>query len=215
MATTQNAINNLLSTTALSGTLQAAQFPALTGAVTTTAGSLATTLASGAVATVNIAASAVTYAKVQNVAASSLLGNPTGSAAAPEEITLGSGLSFSGTTLVASSVFSPMAATVVTGTSQAAAVNNSYIANNASLVTVTLPATAAVGSVVNVGGLGAGGWLLAQNAGQTIHFGNATTTTGTGGSIASQNQYDNITVQCVVANTTFVVQASQGNLTVT
>ena len=40
------------------------------------------------------------------------------------------------------------------------------------------------------------------------------TTSGTGGSVASQNQYDNITLQCVVANTTFVVQASQGNMTV-
>lgn len=109
---------------------------------------------------------------------------------------------------------SNLPATVVSGTSQAAAVNNSYIANNASLVTITLPSTAAVGGVINIGGLGAGGWLLAQNAGQQIHFGNMATTSGTGGSVASQNQYDNITLQCVVANTTFVVQASQGNMTV-
>jgi hypothetical protein len=85
----------------LSGTLAAAQFPALTGAITTTAGSLATTLSAGAVGTSNIAASAVTYAKIQNETASTLLGNPTGSAAAPSEITLGSGLSFSGSTLTA------------------------------------------------------------------------------------------------------------------
>src|SRR5208337_3514630 len=44
----------------------------------------------------------VTYAKMQNTSAGSvLLGNPTGSAAAPSEITLGANLSFSGTTLVA------------------------------------------------------------------------------------------------------------------
>src|SRR5271166_2894520 len=36
------------------------------------------------------------------IAASSLLGNPTGSSAVPEAITLGAGLSFSGTTLVSS-----------------------------------------------------------------------------------------------------------------
>jgi len=48
---------------------------------------------------IQIANSGVTYAKVQNVSASKLLGNPTGSAAAPSEITLGSGLSFTGTTL--------------------------------------------------------------------------------------------------------------------
>jgi hypothetical protein len=46
-----------------------------------------------------IAAGAITYPKIQNVAASSLLGNPTGSAAAPSEITLGSNLAFVGTTL--------------------------------------------------------------------------------------------------------------------
>src|SRR5208337_4585388 len=41
------------------------------------------------------------YAKMQNTSAGAvLLGNPTGSAAAPSEITLGAGLSFSGTTLV-------------------------------------------------------------------------------------------------------------------
>ena len=44
---------------------------------------------------------AVTLAKQANLAASSLMGNPTGSATAPSAITLGSGLSFSGTTLVA------------------------------------------------------------------------------------------------------------------
>ena len=48
-----------------------------------------------------IAANAVTYAKMQTMSASTLLGNPTGSSTAASEITLGSGLSFSGTTLVA------------------------------------------------------------------------------------------------------------------
>lgn len=50
-------------------------------------------------ATATNASTGVTYAKMQQVAASSLVGNPTGSLAAPSEITLGSGLAFSGTTL--------------------------------------------------------------------------------------------------------------------
>jgi hypothetical protein len=50
-----------------------------------------------------IASSAVTYAKIQNVAASRLLGNPTGSAAAPGEITLGANLTFAGSVLNAAS----------------------------------------------------------------------------------------------------------------
>ena len=61
----------------------------------------ALTISASAITTSKINAAAATYAKIQNVAASSLLGNPTGSPAAPSEITLGSGLSFSGTTLTA------------------------------------------------------------------------------------------------------------------
>ncbi len=59
------------------------------------------TIVNNAVTTAKILNANVTYAKIQNEGASSLLGNPTGSPAAPSEITLGSGLSFSGTTLVA------------------------------------------------------------------------------------------------------------------
>ncbi len=55
--------------------------------------------ASGTVNTANIVNNAVTYAKFQQVAADSLVGNPTGSLANAEGITLGNGLAFSGTTL--------------------------------------------------------------------------------------------------------------------
>lgn len=50
---------------------------------------------------IQIANSGVTYAKIQNVAATSLIGNATGSAAAPTAISIGTGLSFSGSTLSA------------------------------------------------------------------------------------------------------------------
>ncbi len=73
---------------------------ALTGDVTASGtGSVAATLASNAVTAGKIASSAVTYAKLQNASAATLLGNPTGSGAAPSEITLGAGLVFSGATL--------------------------------------------------------------------------------------------------------------------
>lgn len=51
------------------------------------------------IGTGNILNNGVTYAKFQQVAAVSLVGNPTGSLANAEGITLGNGLSFSGTTL--------------------------------------------------------------------------------------------------------------------
>jgi len=104
--------------------------------------------------------------------------------------------------------------TDVTGTTQAMAVNNGYTANNSGLVTLTLPSTAAYGSLVAVVGKGAGGWKIAQNSGQTIHFGITNTTTGTGGSLASTNQYDVVYLLCTVANTDFTVIQSIGNITV-
>lgn len=103
--------------------------------------------------------------------------------------------------------------TEVTGTSQSMAVNNGYILNNGGLVTATLPATAAVGDIVAVVGKGAGGWAIAQNAGDTIHFGNVNTTTGAGGSLASTNRYDSIELICVTANDDWVVRNSIGNIT--
>jgi hypothetical protein len=45
--------------------------------------------------------SAVTYAKMQNVSADRLVGNPTGMASAPSEISVGEGLGFSGSVLFA------------------------------------------------------------------------------------------------------------------
>lgn len=105
--------------------------------------------------------------------------------------------------------------TEVTGTSQSASVNNGYITNNAGLVTVTIPTTAPVGSVVRISGKGAGGWKVAQNASELIHFGSVDTTTGTGGSLASTNRYDAVELICVVADTEWLVLSSVGNITVT
>ena len=56
----------------------------------------------------------------------------------------------------------------VTGTSQAMASNTGYVANNASQVTLTLPASPNIGDLVGVTGAGFGGWKIAQNAGQYI-----------------------------------------------
>jgi hypothetical protein len=51
--------------------------------------------------------------------------------------------------------------------------------------------------------MGAGGWKIAQNASQNIQIGNLSSTSGTGGSIASTNQFDSIHFICTVANTTW------------
>jgi len=103
----------------------------------------------------------------------------------------------------------------VTGTSQSMAIHTAYIANNAALVTLTLPATAAVGSTILVIGKGAGGWRVAQNSGQTINLGSAPTTTGVSGRLDSTNRYDCLTLYCIVADTTWIGYGVQGNITVT
>lgn len=103
----------------------------------------------------------------------------------------------------------------VPGASQTIAVNTNYIANNAGLVTFTLPATAAFGSSFGIQGAGAGGWIIAQNANQILHVGSSPSTTGVLGSVASSNRYDSVIFTCIVANLEWACFGGpQGNLTI-
>lgn len=102
----------------------------------------------------------------------------------------------------------------VTTTSQSMAANTKYIINNASLVTLTMPASANIGDVISIVGSGATGWIINQNSGQTIHTDLQSSTTGTGGSVASTGRYNCIDLACGTANTDFTVTKIQGNLTV-
>jgi hypothetical protein len=92
--------------------------------------------------------------------------------------------------------------------------NYNYMANNgATLSTFVLPVTAAFGAVISVAGFSSGGWLITENSGQSINFGNLSTTVTTG-SLSSTNQNDYVKLLCVVANTTWNVIGSIGNLTI-
>jgi hypothetical protein len=105
--------------------------------------------------------------------------------------------------------------TDVAGTSQTMVAENGYTANNAGLVTLALPATAAYGTGLSVIGKGVGGWIIAQNAGQNIQVGSVSSTVGAGGTVASTNRYDSIDLVCTTANTTWTVLGGvQGNLTI-
>lgn len=104
---------------------------------------------------------------------------------------------------------------VVTGVSQNMAANTGYIANNAGTITFTLPAVCAVGTLIAVTGINnATGWKVAQNAGQTIYFGSASSTTGVAGYISSTKTRDTVYLLCVVANNDFNIVDSIGNITV-
>ena len=102
---------------------------------------------------------------------------------------------------------------VVTGTTQDMVSNTGYIVNNASLVTLNLPATSSVGDEIDVIGKGSGGWLIQCGAGQTIVLG--ADTTSSGGTLASTNQNDALYMICTVENTEWHVgSAPQGNITI-
>lgn len=93
-------------TSDVAGTLQAAQFPALTGDVTTSAGALATT----------IAAAAVTLAKQANLPAHTFIGNNTAGSAVPLALTIAQ---------MQTELAVPAAANPTTATVGTAAVNGS------------------------------------------------------------------------------------------
>lgn len=118
----------------------------------------------------------------------------------------------SGTLATTAQIVSPVDQT--TG-SVTLAPNTLYVIDNgASLVTLTFPATAAIGDTYKIIGKSSGGWKIAQLAGQSINYGSSTTTVGTGGSLASSNKYDCIEITCNTTNTTFTAYSGQGNLTV-
>lgn len=146
-----------------------------------------------------------------------LLIGSTGADPTPATLTAGSGITVTNAAgaITISSNFSGLTWNAVTTTSATMVAENGYLANNAALVTLTLPTTAAQFTSIIVDGQGAGGWKIAQNALQSINFSSTPTTTGVSGSLASINQYDSVTLLCVVANTTWNVIASVGNITVT
>lgn len=144
-----------------------------------------------------------------------LLIGDTGGAPVAAAITAGAGITVTngaGSITIAAS--GAEGYTEVTGTSAALAVNAGYIANNAALVTLTLPATAAIGDVFYIVGKGAGLWRVAQNAGQTIYYGDKVSTAGTGGYIEATHARDSLKIVCVTADDDFQVVSSVGNIDV-
>jgi hypothetical protein len=132
----------------------------------------------------------------------------TGSTPTAATLTAGTGVSITNAaaSITITATGGGLAWSTIAGTTQAAAVNNGYVAGNAAQTTVTLPATAAVGDIVGVEGLGAAGWILAANTGQTIKIGSSTTSSA--GSLTSAAASDNVYVTCIVANTTWRVRTT-------
>jgi hypothetical protein len=86
-------VNNQVLASGTNGTMiWTSNIPGNAATVTTDANLTGPVTSSGNLT--SISAGAVSYSNIQNESASTLLGNPTGAAAAPSEITLGSGLTF-------------------------------------------------------------------------------------------------------------------------
>jgi hypothetical protein len=60
----------------------------------------------------------------------------------------------------------------------------------------------------------AGGWRIAQNASEVIHFGKTDTTTGTGGYLESTLARDSVELICCVTDNEWNVVSSIGNITI-
>jgi len=96
-------------------------------------------------------------------------------------------------------------------------INTGTIANKAGLLTMTLPATAAIGDELAFTGINtAVGLRIAQNANQQIFFGLSNTTAGVGGYLETTAIRDSLRMVCVVAgaSTIWNVTSSTGNWTI-
>lgn len=138
-------------------------------------------------------------------------------APAAATVTAGPGVSITNghNTITISATASILGWNLASNSTQAMVADSAYVANAGGGVTFTLPTTAAFGTGLSIIGKGAGGWVIAQNALQSIQVGSVSSTVGTGGSVSSTNQFDSISLICTVANTTWTTYGGvQGNLSI-
>lgn len=216
MTTTNNAVNVTLTGQSGTGAFVGTTSPTLVTPALGTPASGVLTNATGLPYTTGIATGTASAVAVTNSSGTPtwsgtmtngqlIIGNTSGTPTAAT-ITAGAGITVTngaGSITIAASGAGETWNTVTTATNMV--VGNGYITNSGSQVVLTLPTTAAVGTSLSVIGRGTGGWQIAQNASQNIQVGSVSSTTGTGGSVTSANQFDSIDLICTVANTTWTV----------
>lgn len=141
----------------------------------------------------------------------------TGGNPVPALLSAGPGisLSFGPGTATISGTASSIGTVEVTSTSMTMVADTRYYANNAGLVTLTLPATAALGTVLIVTGKGAGGWEIVKNvSSQSMIVGSSTVISGSSGSVSSTLPSDSITFSCSAADSVWTSEGMSGNLTI-
>jgi len=100
------------------------------------------------------------------------------------------------------------------GANQTLAIGNGYFCTAGATLALLLPAVSSVGDMIAISVDGSTGFTVTQGAGQSIRIGNASSTAGVGGSLASTQQGDTIFMVCSVANLKWNVIDSMGNITV-
>jgi hypothetical protein len=92
--------------------------------------------------------------------------------------------------------------------------NNGYLSNDpANSGNFVLPASSSIGDILEITNLQASqNFTITQASGQSIQFGNVSTTVGVGGSITSTSIGDSLRMVCTAANTTWQVLSVQGSL---
>lgn len=202
----------------LAGTATALQIP-LSGASGAPSWSTTTYLATATVSGIVYASASNVLGQIATANSASLITNASGvpsfsstmtngqiiigsSGATPTaaSLTAGAGISITpgaGSISIATTV--GVSWSSIAGTTQTAAVNHGYVVSNSGQTTVTLPTTAALGSVVEISGRGAAGWILVPGAGQDISLGAVNAIV----SVTSSNANDCIRVVCTVADTSW------------
>lgn len=162
-----------------------------------------------------IAEGAGAYVPIVLAAGQVLIGT-TASDPSAASISAGSGISISSVSgaITISNSAAANAFVDQTSTPVTCAVNTTYLADNGATQTVfNLPTTSIKGDRLNIVGFSSGGWILNQAASQQVIFGNVSSTSGAGGSIASTLQNDSLSLLCVTANTVWTVM-NNGNFNV-
>lgn len=225
LATARTFLTNLASTSAASFDGTANVTPGVTGTLPIANGGTAGTTQQVALDNLTIPASKsgqylrsngtnTTFSAIQAGDVPTLNQSTTGNAATATKLATArtiNGVSFDGTANITIPAGTDWAAQASSAT---AVVGKGYITTSGSLVTLTLPSTFAVGDTIRVAGTGSGGWKIAQPSGDNIRFLDITTTTGTSGYLASTTNYDAVELVGTVADTTWNVISSVGNIEV-
>lgn len=88
--------------------------------------------------------------------------------------------------------------------------NARYVVNGGASINLTLPATATVGQEIWIDGESAFGFVVAQNALQSIDALGGTTIVGVGGSISSTTKGDAIKLICTTADFGWFCEVTNG-----